>query len=359
MRSKLSEDVILLEALHESHEQLETVLNLNKALQAELDSAIRLIQANLTAPYDRDKFTSFEVASEKHDNNLALICIFNDLVIDRYIFPYVHVTVFVIDGRAAIIMRFTPTPINTEQLDEQSADSNIQLSCMPTTGSMSLAQNQAVLDMSTSEWILSQRISKLLRDMLSQKDFHLPRNISQEYFIAGLSSLSSCLDRWPNVLRYDNIYPQMTIHEAFYHSIEMRLENVSFGSIKVPEFTYRISTVDELGTGFGQHPRLEFPESCANAIEQWFAESAGKQGEKLELRFGAPDAMDSFVWNRLSEQDKLFITALILNIKRHVVEASNQFPKKSQRWTDWMTLAGEVKDIFVRNLSNHLTQGMQ
>lgn len=359
MPGKLSEDVILLEALHESHEQLEIALNLNKVLRAKLDSAIKLIQTNLVAPYDTDKFTSFEVTSAEYENNLALICKFDNLVIDRYVFPYIQATVFIIDGRAGIVMFFTQTPINQEDLGEQSADSNIQLSCMPTTGSMSLAQNQAILDMSTSEWIISQRISKLLRDMLSQDDLHLPRNISQEYFIAGLSSLSSCLDRWPNVLRYDNIYLQMTIHEAFYHSIEMRLENVSFGSMEVPEFIYRISTVDELGTDFGQHPRIEFPKSCANAIEQWFAESIGKHGEKLELRFGAPDAMDSFVWNRLSEQDKLFITALILNIKKHVVEASNLFPNQSQRWTEWITLAGEVKNIFVRNLSNHLTQGVQ
>ncbi|WP_163008240.1 hypothetical protein, partial [Pseudomonas viridiflava] len=112
---------------------------------------------------------------------------------------------------------------------------------------------------------------------------------------------------------------------------------------------YSLATVDHDDT-FGQNPRLEFDESARDVLENWFAESEDGRGLRLELRFARPDALDTNVWQILSDSDQILLAALVSNLTTQLNTIKTQCPEDVQRWEDWHDLADVVKAIMIHNL---------
>lgn len=106
---------------------------------------------------------------------------------------------------------------------------------------------------------------------------------------------------------------------------------------------YGIATVDHDGS-FGQNPRLEFPESSKQVVSNWYPETLDGRGARLELRFAKPNAFDWNVWTRLSNEDRLLITALVTSIPSQIAALDRQ-GIHMQDWQKWNELGLVMRSI--------------
>ena len=97
---------------------------------------------------------------------------------------------------------------------------------------------------------------------------------------------------------------------------------------------------------FGSHPKLEFPQAKGQPpLEAWFEESYDDFGAKMELRFALPDAMDIGVWQRLSDADHQFLTALVQMLPALLGSLQSAGTRLKRPLTEWTQLAGEMQRI--------------
>lgn len=127
------------------------------------------------------------------------------------------------------------------------------------------------------------------------------------------------------------------------------MTNIKFESRTIPQFNYRLSSVNSNSERFGQHPRLEFHEDAKGLFDNWFIESEDDRGPRLELRFSMPDLMDIGVWRRLSPNDQLLIAATISKLPEKISELLGGRDGDSDR-SDWIHIAEMLK----RTLRNSL-----
>jgi hypothetical protein len=167
---------------------------------------------------------------------------------------------------------------------------------------------------------------------------HLSAAASQN-ISKGMNFFVEVLEKWPAVLRYDTADLSEVIQVGEYHALGIRLTNVRIGSLEWSSFEYRIATFNDAGSGFGAHPRLEFPETSRHAVQSWYPETTDDRGERLELRFSQPDAMDTMVWSRLAGNDQLLITALLVSIPTQLSDLQRSNSKSGVRWDNWQTVA--------------------
>jgi len=128
----------------------------------------------------------------------------------------------------------------------------------------------------------------------------------------------------PPVVRFDHIKLKNNQINPGYEHLWFELDNLSFGQQHWAQFEFRLACANTT-TQFGSDPRLEFPENTGQApLPSWFIESNDEHGNKLELRFAQPEAMDISVWNQLGEADRHFIRALINALPNLLAHATEQ-----------------------------------
>ena len=227
-----------------------------------------------------------------------------------------------------------------------------ELSCLPTQGTAYQGDNYTISRLGISDWKYVNILVTKLIALLSDASFiQFPASVDKGALKNGLSTLAGTLINWPMVLRYDDVQLSESTKGNEYQCIGIKFKNLSLGNIEAPEFNYRIATVDESTASFGQHPRIEFPESNQNLLQNWFIESNDERGARLELRFSKPDAMDTHVWNLLGEKDRILISGLVSTLPFQLGELQCSNPDVNIPWGDWHALSLSVKDI----LSSHVS----
>lgn len=159
----------------------------------------------------------------------------------------------------------------------------------------------------------------------------------------GMNFFKEVLEKWPSILRYDAIDLSEVIQVGEYHALGIRLTNVRIGSLEWSSFEYRIATFNDVGSDFGAHPRLEFPDSSRHALQSWYPETTDDRGERLELRFSQPNAMDTQVWSKLAGNDQLLITALLVSIPVQLGDLQEFNSKSGVRWDSWLKIASFMR----------------
>lgn len=306
---------ILLEQLHRTQEQLERKTLDNKLALSKLslykDNFTNLINEHV----EHWHFTELKTTIlSKDDEPLTIAWQFSNVYVNNQIFPTLNFKTTIQGGVAGIIF---------PQQNEHSLYPLLQrwprpwaeapeLCCLPVQGSYNQGSNAILSSLSTSDWRMLQDLTACLLKLLSEKNSRLTLDEGILVTIRGaLENLKFSLGHWPKIFRYDaiNIAGYMKLEN--FHSMEISLSNPQIGERLIGDFSYKISTVHAPGEPIDQHPRLEFPESSRNALQNWYVESEDDRGARLELRFAKPGAMDTEVWNQLSENDQILIAGLL------------------------------------------------
>ena len=223
----------------------------------------------------------------------------------------------------------------------------------PRPGAPYFDSNSVISKLGTKDWLL-------INELIKKLGFYLGNTEHESYFPPKtfertkqvINALAMTLDAWPTVPRYDKITLRDTLQEGDYKSLGLAVSNFSVGSTKWGEFFYRVATLDEPGSTFGTNPRLEFPIESKSALQNWFAESEYHNGQRLELRFAKPDAMDLQVWGTLAENDKLMISGLISSLEVQLDDLEQLNDPVKVEWDEWRVLSRSIRRIAAKKIAS-------
>lgn len=345
-----TENDLIISALQLTQEKLADALNFTDELRRVLDEKSKILK-KFTDTYE--SFTHFDdlkMAVSRDEKNIWL-CHFTNILISGRLINSLQIKLDLRKETAGIVFQSSgedhplvrwPAGVSFED----------EIACCPVMGSIALPQNQVLSILGTTDWKMLQDLIEIVTRVVSEPNESIAIAITDKTSaISKLARLQNMLQQWPVALRFDAIDVVRSTHGERYHCLELRLENPSLGNKLFPPLTYRISTVDDPEAEFGQHPRLEFPESARNVFANWYAESTDSRGKRLELRFSAPNVMDTTVWGNLSEDDKILMAALVGSAPSQMQEASLVAQGKSERWGDWRRLAAQIKTIMINNMT--------
>lgn len=204
----------------------------------------------------------------------------------------------------------------------------------------------ALLALSESEWKRFLGLVELLISVLIDRRSMLHERLAISQWLEGFNLLKADLDQFPEVPRFDRLILK---HQQINHDYEhlwFSLENLSLYGRNVATFEFRLSCAAVEPGRFGLFPKLEFPAGVGESIfDSWFAESKDDFGEKLELRFALPDAMDLMVWHSLSEHDQKCVRAIVHNLPRWLELLEQNGSPISRPWAAWRTLVDNIQRI--------------
>jgi hypothetical protein len=329
-----SDNKFLLHQLHETQEEYEQHLRTVQPIYSELGIVKARLEKALLAHPDYWENDDFEIIPLKGPNAFKWT-IKNTYLRNLKISTLEFETIITDKGVTLSILRsgdadpaFVKWPgENTEKLDLSTIEA-------------SQGQGNILNWLGPTDWdnvaFLASRISAFCTS--DRAINHLSATASKN-ICKGMNFFVGVLKKWPAVLRYDAVDLSEVIQVGEYHALGIRLTNVRIGSLEWSSFEYRIATFNDAQGGFGAHPRLEFPETSRHAVQSWYPETTDDRGERLELRFSQPDAMDTMVWSRLAGNDQLLITALLVSIPAQLSDLQRLNSKSGVRWDNWETVA--------------------
>lgn len=206
----------------------------------------------------------------------------------------------------------------------------------------------------TADWLLLPTLCRVLDDALQAPSASVAQlDVPQRTALReALAALQEAIGRMPAVLRFDRIALKREQVNPDYEHLWLQLGNLSLGDKRWSEFEFRLSCANVRPGKFGAYPKLEFPsEAGAVLFDSWFAESYDDFGEKLELRFALPEAMDTSVWDQLSQADRDMMTRLIALLPRMLARLETLMPALARPYADWQQLAKSVQAIVARRLA--------
>lgn len=349
-----SEKNLIIEALHKSQETLELTLAHKNTISEELNSAAyrisKLLELNPNY-WDYETLKISELPGKGAEK--TLLWEFTELFLNGRLIKNISFKLITKSNYAGIVFlrgeKADVAPLIRWPADKNYSD---ELPCTPTKGALTLEQNKIISSLGTSDWAMLKLLVNLIIDLLDNPEtLNNQEKIDAGTFKKGLISLKTSLEKWPTVLRFDAVKKGKVFHGESYHSFELLLDNLSYGKKQHRRFSYKIATVDEPDATFGQNPRLEFDQNTSDLFDGWYAESTDHRGPRLELRFARPNAMDTNVWNKISDNDKVLIAGLVGMTPSRIKELSESIPSQSSRWKDWLSLADDIKSTLISNVS--------
>lgn len=141
---------------------------------------------------------------------------------------------------------------------------------------------------------------------------------------------------------YDDIRLVRYMVEPSYESIWVALEGACFGDRKWPRYEFRLGAANVKDRGFSRQPHYEFPRMSGDqqAFENWSVESSDEvRGERFELRFNLADgAMDLAAWKQLSDNDRLQLASLMVEMPLILDDLAEEVSAPSRGWEPWKQL---------------------
>jgi len=338
--------------LHRVQELLEEHLYVSASLDSQLQEATTRTRKMLERYPEYWDYDTLSVTQPKGAEHPTLSWDITNLYLNGRSVPRLRFETIIKDGVAGIAI--STSQESSEDFTPVRWPSGIEpgtaLACIPLQGPPNFGSNNVLSSLSTTEWtFLKALVEKLVDIAVDRTIWNAPKALDRKELRSALIKLKEILDAWPVVFRYDAIRAGKLFHGDSYHHIEIKLENMALGNVTSPCFVYRIATVDTPDGQFGQNPRLEFPEISAHAFENWFVESTDHRGDRLELRFAQPGAMDIEIWNRLTINDKMLLAGIVGSAPKQIAEISHTHSSMSGRWEDWKGLAQSIKHIFQKN----------
>jgi hypothetical protein len=347
-QASTQENELLLLQLHQVQEELEHYFlqhqDKQNALKLEEIRWQRMLQRNP----DYCDYESLKLLPEESGHDNALAWQFKNLYIASRSIPQLTFQTFTEQGLTGFVFSestskeniFTRWPLNSLNED--------QLTLIPCgEGELIVKRFETLINLSTSDWAFLQALIRMLLSILQQpQTLNLPTDVNVETYLEGLIAFQNIINKFPPILRYDQLTLKRSQVNPDYEHLWLNLDNLSFGDKHLPAFNFRLSCANVGPNRFGGYPKLEFPETTESCIfEGWFIESYDDFGGKLELRFALPKAMDIEVWQRLSDNDRDFLFALLMSLPNMLGILQNSTTQIKRPWADWLNMIKDMQAI--------------
>jgi hypothetical protein len=352
LKVSVQENELLLLQLHQVQEELEHYFlqhqDKQNALQVEATRWKRMLERNP----DYCDYESIRVLPEQSGQDNRLVWQLQNLHIASRSFPELTFETITEKGLTGFVFSqatseavFVRWPVNKADEDE--------LILMPYgEGDLLKERMDTLANLATSDWALLQALIRLLITVLQQPQaLQLPTDFAIDNYSNGLKLSLGVLQKFPPLLRYDQVTLKRAQVNPDYEHLWLQLENLVFGDKAWPEFNFRLSCANVGANRFGGYPKLEFPETVEpNVFEGWFIESYDDFGGKLELRFALPKAMDIEVWQRLTDNDRNFLFALLMSLPNMLGILQNSTTQLKRPWADWLAMVKEMQAIIAPHI---------
>lgn len=202
--------------------------------------------------------------------------------------------------------------------------------------------------LSASEWLLLPTLCRILNEALQIPVGSLTQlgPTQRTVLIDALGGLADTIDTAPAALRFDRVTLKREQINPDYEHLWLQVGNLSMGEKRWGDIDFRLSCANVRPGKFGAHPKLEFPGEAGSALlESWSAESFDDFGDKLELRFALPEAMDMSVWEKLSRADQAILKQLVASLPVILLRLDDGKVRLSRPFADWQLVAGSVQSI--------------
>ncbi|MCH8533307.1 MAG: hypothetical protein LAT66_04235 [Alkalimonas sp.] len=197
-------------------------------------------------------------------------------------------------------------------------------------------------NLTNAQWALAEALPKALQCTLE----HAPLSPRQKKrWHKALEKLQHHLNAQPPRLVYKAVRLKREQVNPDYEHLWLTLEQPSFNQTHLDSWSFRISCAGITPNEFGNQPKLEFPDQEAQLLESWFQESQDHFGNKLELRFALPNAMDMGVWKRLDPKDQNLLKALVQQLPAILADLEQQGRRLERPWEDWQKLIADIQRI--------------
>lgn len=355
------ENELLLEQLHLVQEELERYyLNLKQAEadKLQVQDTVAELEKRLARVFERypDHWVCEQVSvlplPAEGDTEVAEWTLKELETAGRYI-PELKVKTVLRNGKAGLLILRDDEGNGPLERWPAAFSQTKELPCMVTEGGPLSGSNLALSSLSPADWeVLKNVVVFLVSRLESTPPGRLPPGISGTRLMRALAEIAQALRNWPTLMRFKDISIAPIHSIPNYAGLSIDLKGAKLGDQKLDQFSYRLASVDTVAGNFGQDPRLEFPESSRSVLKSWFAETSDDRGQRLEIRFAKPSAVDMNVWNRLGAQDQALIAALLtaMPIQLGTLEA-NTVAGLARPAGDWQELSAWM----TRTLANQLS----
>ena len=196
--------------------------------------------------------------------------------------------------------------------------------------------------LSNAQFAMAQDLPKALKGALE----HAPLAARQKKrWHKALDRLQLRLNQQPPRLLYSNVRLKHEQVNPDYEHLWLTLEQPSFNNTHLQSWSFRLSCAGLTPNEFGNQPKLELPEQDTQLLDNWFQESHDQFGNKLEVRFALPNAMDMGVWKRLAASDQRLLKTLIDQLPDILAELEQQGRGLQRPWADWQQVVAEMRRI--------------
>ena len=360
LRESNEENELLLLQLHQVQEELEHYFLRQQELQSQLTLADEKWQQLMRRYPDYIEYEALELISDEEDPLSPPRWRFKDLQVAGRSFAELEVWAQLERGIAGLVFARQSEPAGPLKRWPSVAAQQDELFIIPIAQEQNLQlRAEILLDLATSDWNLIKALAKAMEKELdtvgssAQAHFtaHQPEQLAA--LRAGLVQFATIIDGYPAKFRYDTLALKQEQVNPGYEHLWLRCENVAFGAKTWPVFEFRLACANVTPKRFGKDPKLEFPQASGAApLSGWFAESEDQFGEKLELRFALPDAMDIGVWQQLPKDDQLLITSLMQRLPAMLKTLSSTDIHLQRSWDDWIVMSQQMTGIFAERTAS-------
>lgn len=344
-QSSMETDAMLVR-LHEAHQDLETSVKLLHGWQARFNALERLF-GRLQELYPTCLVCDSVQVKGVSDSEASWVL--HNFVIGGRHFPELKFSTVIEHGMAGFVFcQSEATSVcffNNWPVTEIGSKQIILLPLA--TPSKVEERSNALLALSSDEWKRLLSLTDLLISVLADETtLEVCGEFRGAHWLAALQSLKSDLVQFPQVPRFSKIKLKRQQVNPDYEHIWLAFEDFCIGNQRLPVFEFRLSCANVDRDVFGAFPKLEFPRQAGvEAFESWFAESSDDFGDKMELRYALPEAMDLNVWHALSQKDRAFLNAVIQQLPRWLRRLELQGGALRRSWDDWLRVAKNIQRI--------------
>jgi hypothetical protein len=353
-RDSFEENELLLLQLHQVQEELEHYFLRHQEAQQQLQQAEDNWQQMMQRNPDFCDYESLELIIDEEEPQALPRWRFSGLNAAGRRFAELQLHSVLEQGIAGLVFARQPEPagvllrwpVVAEEQDEVcvipvAQDENRQL------------RVETLFDLSSADWALVKVLAQVMARELASADSParqqwLAHECGQlEPMQAGLGQFREILEALPPTFRFDSLSLKHEQVNPGYEHLWLRCENVAYGSKRWPAFEFRLACANVQPGKFGNDPKLEIPqETGSTVLSGWFAESEDNFGEKLELRFAMPDAMDVEVWHQLQTDDQQLMAAVITRLPAMLQTLHSAGTELQRPWDEWILMAEEMARIF-------------
>lgn len=349
------ENEILLGQLLSTQEELEKATSIARDESPQLENYKRALQRALDSHPNYWCFGDFSVKPNENDSlTKSIEWHFRDAIVGNTHYPHIRFKTILNDGIAGIIVQRpymidSPDPLLRWHCVRDQSD---EARFIPIKAPFNSGTNANFNKLGPTDWFFLNALVKRLSLFIEHSNHHKLNNIDTSALQNGLILLSNTLNKWPHILRYDQIYLRQVFVTDEHWALEIELINPQLGKYNWSDFRYRIAAVREPGSALHKNPRLEFLPTN-KVLQSWPPEEGDSIDACLELRFSAPGLMDTVVWNTLSGIDQILIAALLNNASTQLTMLQKDLETNYQSLDEWLEVCETMRSILANSTSDY------